>query len=75
MAEHTGGDVSSGEAGIGAPGPRLPASLLSLINPSVLAARRVVIQARAADPHDPVRRRRVAEIVANSLLEDLDDAA
>lgn len=59
----------------GIPVLSLPANLRSLISPDVLASRHAVVQARATDPHDCVRRRRLAEIVANSLLEDLEDAA
>ena len=39
------------------------------------SARLTVVDARARDPHDRVLRRRVAELVAHSLLEELDDAA
>ena len=75
MDERARKDETSRGAGNGAPEVRLPAHLLALINPAVLAARRTVVHARAGDPHDRVLRRRVAEIVANSLLESLDDAA
>ncbi|AHG89846.1 hypothetical protein J421_2309 [Gemmatirosa kalamazoonensis] len=75
MAAAAGGGDSTRGAGNGAPGLSLPEHLRSLISPDVLVARRAVVQVRATDPHDLVRRRRVAEIVANSLLEDFDDAA
>jgi hypothetical protein len=62
-------EVDAGDGAIaGAVVPCLPARLLDLINPDVLAARAAVVRARATDPHDRVRRRRCAEVVATHLL-------
>jgi hypothetical protein len=56
-------------------GPVLPEHLMRLINPTVLAARLKIIASRVTDPHEAVLRRRCAEVIANHLLQDSQDAA
>ena len=61
--------AAEGSSGARAWASALPPHLAGLINPDVLTDAWAMIEARSRDPHDCVRRRRCAEVIANHLLE------
>jgi len=76
MDERTEKAETSGGAGDGAPEARLPARLLRLIDPTVLLQHQRAVEARLADPvRQRVYLRRCAEVIAEHLVQNLENVA
>jgi hypothetical protein len=76
MVESIGRAETSGGAGDGAPGARLPGRLLRLIDPAVLLQHQRAVEARLADPvRQRVYLRRCAEVIAEHLVQTLENVA